>query len=295
MSRMARMMPTAVLGHIGRAVAGLRGRALRDDIFTLAASIAYAAILSVFPLLLVLVAVLGRFVEHAHAQQTVVRALAPYLPPSALAMVEETLVAVAPRAGTAGAVALIGLVWSATALASAARHGLNRVLGAQRERPLWHRKLVELSMVLVAGAFLSVSVLASAAAATSALRPLATAVHSLFSTPLAAAAEWAGSVLSSWLAFVAVYRFLPNARVERRLLLLGSVSAVVLFEATKSGFFWYVGTLASYPVVYGPLVGAVVFMIWIYLVALVLLIGAEVMVMGQQQTTRAPSTVARSS
>src|SRR5579884_2598237 len=275
MSRMARMMPTAVLGHIGRAVAGLRGRALRDDIFTLAASIAYAAILSVFPLLLVLVAVLGRFVEHAHAQQTVVRALAPYLPPSALA--------------------LIGLVWSATALASAARHGLNRVLGAQRERPLWHRKLVELSMVLVAGAFLSVSVLASAAAATSALRPLATAVHSLFSTPLAAAAEWAGSVLSSWLAFVAVYRFLPNARVERRLLLLGSVSAVVLFEATKSGFFWYVGTLASYPVVYGPLVGAVVFMIWIYLVALVLLIGAEVMVMGQQQTTRAPSTVARSS
>jgi uncharacterized BrkB/YihY/UPF0761 family membrane protein len=72
--------------------------------------------------------------------------------------------------------------------------------------------------------------------------------------------------------------FLPRARVEQRRLLLGSLC--VLFEAIKSGFFWCLRTLASYPAVYGPLVGVVVFTLWIYLVALVLLIRAQVMATG---------------
>jgi uncharacterized BrkB/YihY/UPF0761 family membrane protein len=51
-----------------------------------------------------------------------------------------------------------------------------------------------------------------------------------------------------------------------------------LFEGIKSASFWYLRTLASYPLVYGPLVGVVVFMVWVCLAALVLLIGAEVMI-----------------
>ncbi len=263
--------------RVGRALVLLYERVLRDDIFTLAASIAYAAIVSVFPLLLVLIAILGHLVEQAHAQDTVVRALAPYLPPSALTMVRRTLTAVVPTAGTAGAAALVGLVWSATAVASAARHSLNRILRAPRERAFWHRKLVELAMVLVIGVFLSLSLLASMTATTALVQPLARTLHSVLSSPLATGAEWGGSVLFAWVAFLVVYRFLPNVRVGWRRLLLGSLCAVVLFEGTRSGFFWYLRTLAGYPAVYGPLVGVVVFMIWIYLVALVLLVGAEAM------------------
>ena len=47
-------------------------------------------------------------------------------------------------------------------------------------------------------------------------------------------------------------------------------------------------TLASYPMVYGPLVGVVVFMVWVYLAALVLLIGAEVMIQVPTNVWRSP-------
>ncbi len=125
-----------------------------------------------------------------------------------------------------------------------------------------------------------VSLLVSAAAATPTLRPVARTMQYFQTTPPAAAANWVGSALLARLAFLIVYRFRPSVRVQRRRLLLGSVCAVVLFEAIKSGFFWYLRRLTAYPAVYGPLVGVVVLMLWIYLVALVLLTGAEAMATG---------------
>ncbi|HKX18949.1 MAG TPA: YihY/virulence factor BrkB family protein [bacterium] len=268
---------TAKFTQAGRFLVALYDHARGDDIFTLAASIAYAALLSVFPLLLALIAFMELFIARGHAQQTVMYLLAPYLPPSALTMIRRTLVAVRPTAGTGGAAALVGLLWSATAIASAARHSLNRVLRARRQRAFWHRKLVELSMVLVVGIFLGLSLLASAIVTLPVFQPLTAAVHYLLNTPLGAAVGWVSSALFAWLAFLIVYRFLPSARVQHGRLLVGGLWAVVLFEVIKSGFFWYLRTAAGYPAVYGPVVGVVVFMIWIYLVAFVLLIGAEVM------------------
>lgn len=272
-----RYAQTAVPARTGRDLVDLYERVLADDVFTLAASIAYGAILSVFPLLVVLIAFLELFIARGHAQQTVMYVLAPYLPQSALTMIRRSLVAVRPTVGTGGAAALVGLLWSATTVASAVRHSLNRVLRVRRQRAFWHRKLAELSMVLIVGVFFSLSLLASAVATAPVLRPLTRAIHYVLNTPAAAAAEWVGSALFAWLAFLIVYRFLPSTRVAHRRLLRGSFCAVVLFEVIKSGFFWYLRTVAGYPAVYGPLVGVVVFMIWIYLVALVVLIGAEVM------------------
>jgi membrane protein len=102
------------------------GRLICNDLPTLAASIAYAAVLSVFPLLIGLVAVLSRFVQRTYVEETVMATLAHYLPPVALETVHTALEAVVPIWGTAGALALAGLLWSATAVASAVRHSLNR-------------------------------------------------------------------------------------------------------------------------------------------------------------------------
>ena len=58
-------------------------RLLRDDVFMLATSIAYAAVMSLFPLFVGLIVLLSRFVERSHALQAVVSALTPYVPPAA--------------------------------------------------------------------------------------------------------------------------------------------------------------------------------------------------------------------
>jgi membrane protein len=251
---------------------------LDEDIFTLAGSIAYAALLSIFPLLIAVVALLGAVTERANAQQEVLANLARYLPPSAIAMVRETLAITVPAQATTGVLAILGLLWSATAVAGAVRNGLDRVLGARRLRAFWRRKFVEFTMVLLAGGFLSVSVFtATATTLVNTVQPFAAVADPLLRTPIAAALGTIIPWLFSGFAFLIAYRFLPDVRPAWHTVIAGSTVSLLLFEGVKAGFFWYLRTLAEYPAIYGPLVGVVVFMIWVYLVALVLLIGAEVM------------------
>jgi membrane protein len=192
---------------------------------------------------------------------------------------QHALTAMAPIQGTAGFVAAVGLVWSAIAIASAIEHSLNHVLQVRRTRPFWRRKLVELAMVVLAGGFMSLSLLVNAAvAALGILAPLVAAADFFRSLHVLVTATTIGSWVFSGLTFLIIYRFLPTLRLPLRTLLIGSLTGLLLFEAIKPAFFWYLRTLASYPLVYGPLVGVVVFMIWVYLAALVLLIGAEVMI-----------------
>lgn len=246
------------------------------EVFILAGSIAYAGLLSLFPLLVGLIVLLSMFLDPPVAQQVVVDGLRPYLPATSVDVVRSTLEAIFRTREAAGAVAVVGLFWGATAVASTLRHALNRVLAAP-SRSFWKRKLVELALVTLAGAFVSLSLIVSAlgraAAAVPALLEVTEVVRrSLLLTPAAAA----GSVALSAAAIAVVYWFLPHRRLRGRSLLGGTLTALVLFEASKHAFFLYVGTLANYPLVYGPLAGMVVFMVWVYLVALVILIGAEV-------------------
>jgi membrane protein len=250
----------------------------RDDVLILSGSVAYAGMLSIFPLLLAVIAVLGVFVEQPQAQDTAVNALRPYLPPDALMLVRDTLNAVVRTRGTAGIVAILGLLWAATAVAGTLRHALNRVLKVRQPRAFWRRKLVELGLVTLGGLFLSLSFLTSAAVQTaSTLGRLGTIVQGFLQSPAAALTGALAPWVFSAAAFFVVYRFLPNARLSPATLALGTGIAVVLFEAVKRVFFWYLRTLATYPLVYGPLAGLIVFMVWVYVVAALMLLCAEVM------------------
>lgn len=246
-----------------------------DDVLILASSTAYAAVLSVFPLLIAVIALLSLFVEQTAAQEAVLRALAPYLPDQSLSLVRDTLRGVVQTRGTAGVVGVLGLLWGATAVAGSLREAINRVLKAS-PWTFWRRKLMDLGMVILGGVFLSLSLLGSALLAILSVRPLGAA----FERAVGGSSQVigiVGPVIFSTAAFYTAYRFLPNVHLRRRSLILGTAVGVALFEVSKIAFFWYLRTLASYPVVYGPLAGLVVFMVWVYVVSVVVLLGAEIM------------------
>lgn len=95
--------------------------------------------------------------------------------------------------GTAGAAAGAVLLWTASAAAGILRHSLNRVLGAPRARAFWHRKAIELTMVLVVGTLLSLSLLVSGITAlVESVPALAAIARAVRQSPLAAAAARAG-------------------------------------------------------------------------------------------------------
>lgn len=249
----------------------------KDDILTLASSIAYAALLSIFPLLVGLVVLLSRFASEAEAQRAVLIALSPYLPRDALELVRRTLEDVFNTREVAGFLAVFALFWSGTAVAGALRHGLNHVLHLRVVRAFWHRKLVDLALIALGGIALSLSLITSTMLTVlSRVRAIGRLAEFIFQNPSAPALAVVGPVVFTGLALMIIYRFLPNRRLRWRSVLAGTLTGLLLVEGTTQAFLWYLSTLADYPLVYGPLAGLVVFLIWVYLIALDVLLGGEV-------------------
>jgi YihY family inner membrane protein len=76
--------------------------------------------------------------------------------------------------------------------------------------------------------------------------------------------------------FLMIYRFAPNCKTYWRYIWPGAVAAAILLEAAKGLFLWYLDNLASYSQVYGSVTSVIVLLFWIYVSALILILGAEI-------------------
>ena len=250
---------------------------LQDGAPDLAASIAYSALFSIFPLLLGVVAAAGLIGDEAVVRRAIVETLARIAPPATAEFVDRNVQEAIRLRGTFGILAIVGLFWSATAVASTVRNALNRVLSVVQPRPYLFRKLIDLVLVVLAGTFLILSLITSAATLRliSAFPGLASLIVTLETSTLAQLASTVGPVILSTLTFLVIYLYLPNVRIRWTNAIIGALVAGLLFEGIKQAFFWYLQTFARYQLVYGSLTGIIVFLVWMYLSSAILLFGAE--------------------
>jgi len=250
---------------------------LQDGAPDLAASIAYSALFSIFPLLLGVVAAAGLIGDEAVVRRAIVETLARIAPPATAEFVDRNVQEAIRLRGTFGILAIVGLFWSATAVASTVRNALNRVLSVVQPRPYLFRKLIDLVLVVLAGTFLILSLITSAATLRliSAFPGLASLIVTLETSTLARLASTVGPVILSTLTFLVIYLYLPNVRIRWTNAIIGALVAGLLFEGIKQAFFWYLQTFARYQLVYGSLTGIIVFLVWMYLSSAILLFGAE--------------------
>ena len=250
---------------------------LQDGAPDLAASIAYSALFSIFPLLLGVVAAAGLIVDAAVVRRAIVETLARIAPPATAEFVDRSVQEAIRLRGTFGMLAIVGLFWSATAVASTVRNALNRVLSVVQPRPYLFRKLIDLILVVLAGTFLILSLITSAATLRliSAFPGLASLIVTLETSTLARLASTVGPVILSTLTFLVIYLYLPNVRLRWTNAISGALVAGLFFEGIKQAFFWYLQTFARYQLVYGSLTGIIVFLVWMYLSSAILLFGAE--------------------
>ena len=80
----------------------------------------------------------------------------------------------------------------------------------------------------------------------------------------------------SFAIFITIYKVLPNTKTQWRYIWLGALVAGVLFEGSKNLFLWYLDHFARYDQVYGNIASVVVLMVWAYISAFILIVGAEV-------------------
>jgi len=258
-------------------VKGVVDEFLSDNCPHLAASISYYVLLSLFPLILALISVLGFVLRSSTLQARLIDYISSFFPvPGAGDFIAQTIQGVSSAWQATGIVGVIGLLWGGSAVFNAIRKSLNTAWGVKQPRPFFTERLMEFLMMIGMGFLLFISF-----ALTTAL-----GVFRRLSLPFMGIHFFNGdlfwqvmlALLTTYLAFATflfLYRFVPNARLSFRDVWPGALAAAILFEAAKQAFVWYTTTFAHYNLIYGPIGAIVALLVWVYVSALILLFCAK--------------------
>ena len=248
-----------------------------DNLTDWAAALTYYAILSIFPALIVLVAILG--LAGDSATQSVLDNLNELGPGPATDIVSGAIKQIASNQGTAGIALVIGLVaalWSASGYVGAFSRACNVVYEVEEGRPFWKLRPLQLAMSL-----LLILLVALSAIAVVLTGPLAEQVGNLFGLGSTAVtiwdiAKWPVIVVTVITMLSVLYYGAPNVRQPGfRWITPGGVLGVGLWLLASAGFALYVANFGAYNKTYGSLAGVIVFLIWLWVSNLAVLLGAE--------------------
>lgn len=260
----------------GRILArAIRGGAA-DDFGMVASSIAFAAFLSILPLLSVVALTYGALVPREVVLEHVTT-LSSILPGLVQSFVQDWLgKSLTRRDGSGMALALsVGLMlFSGRRVGRSLLHGINIATGIEQDRNPIAAQVAALLTVgagalLLFAALLSLSGLAILGNVMPEGLP---AVGRILNIVL-----WLTLTLGPGLALLLVYRYVPaRSAIPWRWTIPGTVVAVAVWSASTLGFQLYVTNVARYDSIYGSLSAVVVLQLWFMLSAYILLLGAKV-------------------
>jgi membrane protein len=260
---------------MGRAAwRGVHEVAFGSDDLTHAAAIAYYALLSFLPFLLLSMSVLGAFAGGADARSDVLPFVNRYFPapPDFLASNLEAFWQTRLRLGVGGA---LGLLWASQGVFGAISTAVNHAWAVEKPRSFWRHRWFSLLMMSTATLLLFVVLLVLSASKASGT-PWSTLLFAQMPA-LEAFAEW-GSRITTFLLFVLIvgliFYFVPNTTVRLRDVWPGAVLTALLWRVAFEGFAWYVRSWARANI-HGSIATVVWFLIWIYISAVLLLYGVE--------------------
>jgi membrane protein len=258
-----------------RAFWRLPGRVADDRITLIAAGVAFYGLLSLFPAITALMALAG-LVFDPLAVTDELQSVAQLMPENAAAIVMDQALGVAgSHEKGLGLAAILGFalaIWSASRGVGSLMQGINVAFNTSESRSFIRQTLAQigLTVVLVMG-------VAMGFAATIVI-PTAMQVVPLGETQesLIDALRWSAMLGFSVVGVMVLYRYAPNRdRARWRWLVPGAVLATVLWVIGCVGFSLYVENFANYQQTFGALTGVVLLLLWLWLSATVLLVGAE--------------------
>ena len=252
----------------------MRKRALVSKFFAdrgthLAAMVAYFALLSFVPLIFIALSLLG-FAHRADASDFLVRELSRAFPSTSIASILTLVRHVQDNATTLGIIGAVALLWSSLSLFSALESAFNIVYGLPNRSFLRGKALAGTLMVAtITMLFVSLVIGAGGVEVLKRYAPgfVANAV-------VAYAVSIAVSLLGVFVFLFAVYWLLPTAEVTRHDALPGAVAASIVLEASFQIVPVFV-RLADISPVLRILGGPAILLLWLYLMANIIVLGAE--------------------
>jgi membrane protein len=250
----------------------------RDEALTLAAALAYRFFLAVFPFF-IFVAALGGFIAGAlgvaNPAEQLLRLLGDL--PAGLAgpLQSELAEVLGERDPALLSVGILGALLAATTGTNAAIKAMNRAYDVEESRSFWARALLAAGTTVLSGVLLvAVFVVTLTGVALGDRLAGALGLQGVWWT-VVQVARWPLAVALLLLAVAVLYKALPNVDIPWRWVAPGALLFTAAWLAATFGFALYVAHFGTYGATYGTLGGVAALLVWFYLTALALLLGAE--------------------
>ncbi|WDY56721.1 YihY/virulence factor BrkB family protein [Pseudomonas sp. PSKL.D1] len=247
---------------------------LDDEMSTYASALAYQMLFSLFPFLLFLIALIGflhlpDFFSWLRLQSELV------LPPQALEQVNPVIDQLQQSKGGLLSVGIVIALWTASAGVRLMMSAMNAAYDVPEGRPVWKR--IPLSVIYTVG-------IAGMLLAAAALMVLGPQVMEWIASQVGlqevvvtvwTILRWPAIIILMMVAVALIYYVMPDVKQKFRFITPGSVLAVVVWIIASLGFAYYVKTFADYNAMYGSIGAIIVLLLYFYISAAVLLLGAE--------------------
>ncbi|MET4806531.1 YihY family inner membrane protein [Limibacillus sp. MBR-115] len=246
-------------------------RFLGDDGPGLAASLSYTSLLAIVPLVAIGLAMLAAFPAFEETRAAIELAIIDTFPADQQGDVSARLVEFVDNARTMTGTGIAALAVTAVLLLMRIHTALNMIWRVTEPRPIIIRLLIYWAMLTIGPILIGLSITISGY--------LFTMMHmsgaEAFGIGTLGLSRMVAIILNA-MAFTLLFVVLPNRSIRWLHGLAGASVAACLFEAMKLAFAAYIEAFPSYQVIYGALAAIPIFLLWMYFVWVVVLLGAEV-------------------
>ena len=249
-------------------------RLVNSNDITHAAAIAYYALLSLFPFLLLVISMLGSVTADDADRLAVLSFVFRYFP-TQFEFVNTQLDAFRQTRVQLGVAGGLALIWASLGVFGAVTSAVNDAWGVEKQRSFLRHRMVSFLMLVAGGGVMILGLLFVGAVQV-------------------AQASWFGIMLArfTWLenlqtltftysatillilAVGLVFYFIPNAKTRFRDVWVGAVLTGILWRIAFDGFSWYIGR-SGLNFIHGSIAAVVVFLLWVYVSSVILMYGVE--------------------
>ena len=247
-----------------------------DGVLDLAAAVSYYFLFALFPALLFLAALLAQL-HLTGLMENIVATLTAQLPRDAGQMVSMQVQRLLQN-HSSGLISLstILLLYSASQGFTGLMSAFNRAYEVPETRSWWKRLLIAIELTFSAGLLIAIALSALIFG-----EKLLFFITGPFHIGPALAVfwpvlRWGAIMVFLWLAMTMLYHYLPNIRGGNSGMLTAAFASLVLWTIASALLASYADNIATYSAIYGSLGAVIALMLWFYVLALALLVGAEI-------------------
>jgi membrane protein len=240
-----------------------------------AASISFYTLFSLFPVILIVVAINSFILESLHVQEKILETVLKFFPVASHQIISSNMQQILQARGAVGIVGVIVLLWAATCVFTTFVHNLNRAWTDAPVHNIFRARLTAFSIIIFFVMLLPLFLISKAVIN---LIPVWDA-NLLGVINISYFKKIISNVfiyIFVCMTLMTLYRWIPKTKVRWSEALRGAVFAVMAEGAATSVFSWYLRSgLSKYNLVYGSLGALISFLTWIYIINLIVLFGAH--------------------